>query len=190
MGGQLPDPAHAVGGRLRVVAELFRHAARTAADAELPYRAPDRFGYRLDGRGVRPLEFRREQGLAPRVGQIQHVHGIPRTFIRRLPGTVPGCPSQLACDLGALAWLGRPAERAAPEVAGTSSAAAAGIRIPATLSSSSRPSGLARLPIAASWPQSASPGQPRTRGALPMALGPLPDEQQQRPVRALCTMRM
>src|SRR6266702_4557377 len=56
MGDKLPDPGHAFGGRLRVVAELLRHVAGAAADAELPHGAPDRFRDRLGGRVVRPLE--------------------------------------------------------------------------------------------------------------------------------------
>jgi hypothetical protein len=53
--GEPPDPPHAVGGRLGMVAELLCHAAGAAADAELPYGAADRLRHSFRGRGVRAL---------------------------------------------------------------------------------------------------------------------------------------
>src|SRR5262249_13228450 len=52
-----PDPAHPPSGRFRVLPEFLRHPGRAAADAELPYRAPDRIRDRLGSRVIRPLEF-------------------------------------------------------------------------------------------------------------------------------------
>src|SRR5215469_8621548 len=44
LGDELADPAHPLGGRLGVVAELLRHPDGTAPGAELPHGAGDRFG--------------------------------------------------------------------------------------------------------------------------------------------------
>ncbi len=67
---QMPDPAHAVGGRLRMVAELLRHPARAAADAKLPHGAAHHLGQRGRGRCVRPLQLRCEERLTPRVVHV------------------------------------------------------------------------------------------------------------------------
>ena len=43
LGGELADPAHALGGRVGVVAELLSHPAQAAVDPESPHGGRDRF---------------------------------------------------------------------------------------------------------------------------------------------------
>ena len=56
-GGELADPAHALGGRIGVVAELLCHPAHAATDAELSHSPPDRLGHHFSRRGIRSLQF-------------------------------------------------------------------------------------------------------------------------------------
>jgi hypothetical protein len=56
LGGELADPAHALGGCVGVVAELLCHPAYAATDAELPHSPLDRLGHHFGGRGIRSLQ--------------------------------------------------------------------------------------------------------------------------------------
>src|SRR5262249_5616423 len=74
LGGELTDPAHALGGRVGVVAELLCHPAHAATDAELSHGLLDRLGHHFSGRGIRSLQPGGEQCLAPCVGHVLHGH--------------------------------------------------------------------------------------------------------------------
>jgi hypothetical protein len=71
--GQRPDPAHARGGYLRVVAELLRHPARAAGGTELLHGDPDRLRHSVGAWRIRSLQAGREQRPAPGVvrGQLR-----------------------------------------------------------------------------------------------------------------------
>src|SRR5215471_2384839 len=56
LAGELADPAHALGGRLRVVTELLCHPADAAMDAELPHGGFDCLRYPFGARGIRSLQ--------------------------------------------------------------------------------------------------------------------------------------
>ncbi len=64
LGCELADPAHALAGRVGVVAELLGHPANAAMDAEPPYGSRDCFCCHCGGRGVRLLQPRGEQRRA------------------------------------------------------------------------------------------------------------------------------
>src|SRR5260370_787134 len=102
-GGELADPAHPLGGRLGVVAELLCHPARAAAGAEPAHGAADRLGHTFGGRCVPPLQLGGGQGLAPvrrprSTGASPHPrprYGSPvteraRALSRAAPACLPG----------------------------------------------------------------------------------------------------
>jgi len=68
-GQQRPDPAHARGGCLRVVAELLRHQADAAICTELPHDGRDRLGHSAGSRRIRSLQARGEQRRAPGIAR-------------------------------------------------------------------------------------------------------------------------
>jgi len=55
LSGELADPAHALGGRVGVVAKLLSHPAQAAVNAEPPHGGRDRFCCHDGGRDVRSL---------------------------------------------------------------------------------------------------------------------------------------
>lgn len=67
---QRPDPAHPLGGRFWMVAELLRHPASAAIGAELLHGDPDRLRHSVGAWRIRSLQGGGEQRLAPGV-----VHG-------------------------------------------------------------------------------------------------------------------
>src|SRR5215471_1205023 len=73
VGGEPTDPAHALSGRFGMVAELVRHPAGAATDAEMPYGEGDCLRHRFGGPGVRWLQPGGEQCLAPRVPDVKPV---------------------------------------------------------------------------------------------------------------------
>ena len=79
-GGELADPAHPLGGRLGVVAELLCHPADAAAGTEPAHGAADRRGHAFGGRSGRSLRRGGEQCLAP---CVVHVQPGPRRPPRR-----------------------------------------------------------------------------------------------------------
>jgi len=77
---EFPDPAHAVSGFLRVVAELLGHLADTASNAEPPYGGVDPARQLVGSRRIRSPQPGREECCAPRVFYIQPGHGKPPRF--------------------------------------------------------------------------------------------------------------
>jgi len=77
---QLPDPAHAVGGRLGVVAELLGHPGGAAAHAELPHGQADSLRHNMAGQRIRTLQPGCEQRRATRVNHVQPGHSKPSVF--------------------------------------------------------------------------------------------------------------
>ena len=69
--GELADPAHPLGGRLGVVAELLCHPAGAAAGTEPAHGAAGRDGHAFGDRCVRSLQRGGEQCLTPRVVDVQ-----------------------------------------------------------------------------------------------------------------------
>ena len=134
LGCELADPAHPLGGRVGVVAELFGHPANAPRDAEPPHGSRDCICCHCGGRGVRSLQPRGEQRRAPRAGR-----GLPHrgTAVGQCGGVrmADGCHHELS----ARAW-GR---RARP------------VRRPGVLACAARAAGPAPEParssVASSW---------------------------------------
>jgi len=95
LGGELADPAHALGGGVGVVAELLGHPAKTATDADAPHDGLDCFCCHCDARGVRALQPGREQRRPPCVcdGPPGRLATVGRSGGRRVP---PGCHQELS----------------------------------------------------------------------------------------------
>ena len=68
---QRPNPAHALGGCLGMVAELLRHPASAAIGTELPHGDPDRLSHNAGGWRIRSLQAGGEQRPAPGVVHVQ-----------------------------------------------------------------------------------------------------------------------
>src|SRR5215475_7122275 len=103
-GEELADPAHALGGGLRVVAEFLCHKAGAATDAELPHRGPDRFGHGFGGWRVGLLQTGGEQCPAPGVVNVELGHGGSP---HRVGGVIRGCVTRQGARKGIPPQMGR-----------------------------------------------------------------------------------
>ena len=88
LGGELADPAHALGGRLGGITELPCHPADAAMDAELPHGGLNCLRYHFGARSVRTLqpggEWRREACTNQSAGSACHDPraGVQNTQLR------------------------------------------------------------------------------------------------------------
>jgi len=87
---QRPDPAQALGGRFRMVAELLRHPADAATGTELLHGGADRLRHDVGARRIRPLQAGGEQRMAQCVVLSQAGWPAAGRRVRRWRRPAPG----------------------------------------------------------------------------------------------------